>query len=219
MTIAYLLAKLDEREQYINEREEYIQELLDNIANSEAEKNSEINELIDVIREQSDKIKEQSEAITRIRIFNDEEAMIHSQKNIEKEKKQKDKFGHALLENRKKIIVVGATNLSIEVMKGIITKEYGFDMNDFVFETDYDKVVHSSGRIIESNKYQAIIFGCCPHSASGKGKWSSLIERCKNSSDGTLVVDARNTAGNLKVTKSSFRKALSEICGGFSDAA
>ena len=33
------------------------------------------------------------------------------------------------------------------------------------------------------------------------------------------IVDARNIAGNLKVTKASFRNALSEICEAFTDVA
>lgn len=103
-------------------------------------------------------------------------------------------------------------------LEKMITKEYGFEETDFDYETDYKKVVHASGRIISSGKYQAIIFGCCPHSASGKGKWSGLIERCKQD-DRICTVDARNIAGNLKVTKASFREALSEVCTRLSKAA
>lgn len=203
----------------VQEREQYIQELLENLEKNKVESDAEIKDLVDIIKEQSVTIKERTDALTRIRIFNENESLIQFHRDMEKEERQKGKVGHKLLENRKKILVLGTTNLSAEVMKGIIMKEYGFEEDDFEYETDYDKVVHTSGRIINSSKYQAIIFGCCPHSTAGKGKWSSIIERCKQGGDGILIVDARNIAGNLKVTKASFRNALSEICEAFTDVA
>ena len=202
----------------LQERELYIKELLDSLEKNKAESQGEIKKLVGIIKEQSLTIKERTNAITQIRAFNEEEARMHFQRGMDKEKRDQEKCGHKLLENRKKIMVLGATSLSNEVLKGIITKEYGFEETDFDYETDYKKVVHASGRIISSGKYQAIIFGCCPHSASGKGKWSGLIERCKQD-DRICTVDARNIAGNLKVTKASFREALSEVCTRLSKAA
>ena len=203
----------------VQEREQYIQELLENLEKNKVESDAEIKDLVDIIKEQSVTIKERTDALTRIRIFNEHESLIQFHRDMEKEERQKGKVGHKLLENRKKILVLGTTNLSAEVMKGIIMKEYGFEEDDFEYEIDYDKVVHTSGRIINSSIYQAIIFGCCPHSTAGKGKWSSIIERCKQGENGILIVDARNIAGNLKVTKASFRNALSEICEAFTDVA
>ena len=203
----------------LQEREQFIEELLQTIERSKAKSDSEIQDLVEIIRQQSTVIQEQTDALRNIRTFTDEEKEIQYHRDMKKEERQKGKVGHNLLHGRKKIMVLGTTNLSPEVMKGIITKEYGFEESDFVFENDYDKVVHSSGRVIESSRYQAIIFGCCPHSTTGKGKWSSLIERCKQSEDAAVVADARTESGNLKVTKGSFRKALNEICEGLSDVA
>lgn len=205
ITIELLLEMLQSREQYI-------QELLETLERRKLQADKEINGLVEVIREQSVVIKERTDALTRVRVFNAEEEAEQNRREIEKDEKLRDKAGHNLLSKRKKIAVVGTSNLSMEVMKGIITKEFGFEEADFVYETDYDKVVHASGRIVNSSKYQAIIFGCCPHSAIGKGKWSSLIDRCKQSEEALIVVDARNNSGNLKVTKGSFRNALNEIC-------
>ena len=203
----------------LQEREQFIEELLQTIERSKVKSDAEIQDLVEIIRQQSSVIQEQTDALKKIRVFTDEEKEIQYHRDLKKEEMQKGKVGHNLLKNRKKIMVLGTTNLSPEVMKGIVTKEYGFDESDFEFENDYDKVVHSSGRVIESSKYQAIIFGCCPHSTTGKGKWSSLIERCKQNEDATVIVDARTESGNLKVTKGSFRKALNDICAGLSDVA
>jgi len=208
ITIHYLLEKLDEREQFIQE----LLEKLENRDKNELEKDAKIDELIEIIKERTD-------ALIRIRAFNEEETAAQFNRNMKKEEKQKEMFGHKLLKEHKKVIVVGSTNLSAEVMKAIITKEYGFDEKDFEYETDYEKIVRSSGRIINSSKYQAIIFGACPHSTMAKEKWSSMIERCKRSETSAFVVDARSTTGKLKVTKESFRKAISEICDEFIEVA
>ena len=45
------------------------------------------------------------------------------------------------------------------------------------------------------------------------------IENCKQNRERTIVVDARNVSGNLKVTKASFRKALKDICMEISNVA
>lgn len=203
----------------LKEREQYIQELLTALEKNKAQSDAEIKGLVEVIKEQSVVIQERTEALTRIRTFNDEESLVQFQREQEKEERQKAKTGHNLLGSRKKIMLLGSTNLSVEVMKGIITKEFGFEEDDFEYETDYHKVVHNSGRIMNSNRYEAIIFGCCPHSASGAAGWSSVIEKCKRTSGETVVVDARNTSGNLRVTKASFRKALEDICMQMSEAA
>lgn len=219
ITIGLLLDKIKEREKYIQEREQYIQELLNDFEKNRIESDVKCKNLVEIIKKKSAVIQEQSDALTRIRLFNEEETAIQFKRSMLNVEKQKQKIGHNLLENRKKIIVLGSTNLSDEVMKGIVTKEYGFEEDDFEYHLDYDKVVHSSGRIVNSSRYQAIIFGCCPHSVSGKGKWSSLIENCKQNRERTIVVDARNVSGNLKVTKASFRKALKDICMEISNVA
>ena len=38
------------------------------------------------------------------------------------------------------------------------------------------------------------------------------IEKCKNEEGVPIAIDARSRAGELKVTKESFREALVEIC-------
>lgn len=212
ITVSLLLDLLQEREQYI-------QELLESLEKNKLERDEETKKLIGTIKVQSEIIKERTDALTNIRIFTEEESTAQFQRDMAKECRERAKVGHNLLKNgRKKIMVLGTTNLSAEVMRGIVIKEYGFDEGDFEYETDYQKVVHASGRIINSTKYRAIIFGCCPHSVTGKGKWSGLIERCKQEKE-IYTVDARNISGNLKVTKASFRNALNEVCERMSKSA
>ena len=96
-------------------------------------------------------------------------------------------------------------------MRGIAKSYFGFTNADIEFVDDYEKVKSESKRIIDSKRYYAVITGCMPHKVAGLGDWSSLIEKFRNDGSQMYFADARNTAGGLKVTKTSFKKALKEI--------
>lgn len=179
-------------------------------------------ELLAKIEELSQKYKAQDESIEKLKNKNKElnDSMVRVRTYIatENEERQRclemikdsDKLGHTLLGD-KKILVLGDTALGENIMKGI-AKTYGFENKDFDFETDYSKVVNYSGRIQNSSRYYAVIFGACPHKVAGLGDYSSLIEKFKQCEDQPYAADARCKSGKLKVTKESFRMALSSVC-------
>lgn len=119
--------------------------------------------------------------------------------------------GHELLGNNKKVLILGATALDINIMYGI-AKLFGFQKKDLEFETDYEKISGFTGRISSGEKYAAIILGACPHKVAGLGKWSSLVEKCSRSEDMPYTFDARSHSGELKMTKESFKTALRNVC-------
>ncbi|MBE5876832.1 MAG: hypothetical protein E7290_08120 [Lachnospiraceae bacterium] len=78
-------------------------------------------------------------------------------------------------------------------------------------ETDYDKVVNFAHRVNGSTRYRAVILGGCPHKVGSLGANSSLVEKLKQENITPFAIDARNGAGKLKITKQSFRNALTEV--------
>lgn len=180
----------------IDSMQDYIDELLAEIEKCYTEDKARIQEL-------EEKNAEYKRALMQMRNFVD---------NEQADEKENDSWGgHELLERKGRILVLGATSLDISTMSGI-AKLYGFEKKDFCFETDYSKVVNFAGRINNGEKYAAIILGACPHKVAGLGDWSSLIEKCKQDPAMPMAFDGRSMAGELKVTKESFKTVLSQIC-------
>ena len=158
------------------------------------------------IPELEKKNKEYLDALSAVRAFADREKEHH---HTEEEVKTD---GHSLLQKiSKKILVIGSTEIGVSNMRGIAKSYFGFTNADFEFVDDYEKVKSESKRIIDSKRYYAVITGCMPHKVAGLGDWSSLIEKFRSDGSQMYFADARNAAGGLRVTKSSFKKALKEI--------
>lgn len=203
ITVSLLLEELDARQKYEEELLAKIEELsLRYKAQDES------------IENLKNKNKELNDSMVRVRTYIATENEERQQR-LEMVK-DSDKVGHALLGD-KKILVLGDTALGENIMKGI-AKTYGFENKDFDFETDYSKVVNYSGRIQNSSRYYAVIFGACPHKVAGLGDYSSLIEKFKQCEDQPYAADARCKSGKLKVTKESFRMALNSVCNSLREA-
>ena len=158
------------------------------------------------IPELEKKNKEYLDALNAVRAFADREKEHH---HTEEEVKTD---GHSLLQKiGKKILVIGSTEIGVSNMRGIAKSYFGFTNADFEFVDDYEKVKSESKRIIDSKRYYAVITGCMPHKVVGLGDWSNLIEKFRNDGSQMYFADARNAAGGLRVTKSSYKKALKEI--------
>ncbi|MBO1701492.1 hypothetical protein [Eubacterium callanderi] len=191
ITIGLLLETIDGIQDYIDELFEEIEKF-----NSE-----------DKVRmaELEAKNEEYKAALVRMRNFVEDESAQ------EDETEEQGIGGHSLLGRNGKILVLGASALDQNTMNGI-AKLYGFHKKDFEYETDYTKVVNFAGRISNSERYVAIIFGACPHKVAGLGDWSSIIEKCRQCEDMPCAFDARSHSGELKVTKESFKTALWNVC-------
>ncbi len=191
ITIGLLLETIDGMQGYIDE-------LLKEIEKFNSEDKVRMAEL-------EAKNEEYKAALVRMRNFVEEESVW------EDETEEQGISGHSLLGRNGKILVLGASALDQNTMNGI-AKLYGFHKKDFEYETDYTKVVNFSGRINNSARYVAIIFGACPHKVAGLGDWSSIIEKCRQCEDMPCAYDARSHSGELKVTKESFKTALWNVC-------
>ncbi len=189
ITVGLLLDTIDDMQKYINE-------LLEELKKSDEDKAK--------LKELEQKNKDLEQALVDIRRYN-------ADTNTEQEETGKIKNGHDLLGRRGKILVLGASALDTKTMNGI-AKLYGFRKDDFEYEVDYNKIVGFAGRSGKLEKYSAVILGACPHKVQNLGDWSSLIEKCKNTEGMPIAIDARSRAGELKVTKESFREALLKIC-------
>lgn len=178
--------------------QKYIDELLERIEKHEKTSKEEIKML-------NIQNQEYKKALVDIRLFNaenKEEIGITDEERV---------MGHKLLGKNKKILVLGNTDIKIEEMRAIGHHSYGFEKDDFEFITDYEKIKATGRRVHGSNRFAAVIFGNCPHKVIGMGNYKSIIDEFKQREDCPISIDARNEAGGLKITKQSFRNALSQI--------
>ena len=91
-----------------------------------------------------------------------------------------------------------------------IAKTMGFEKRDFEL-IDYDKAKSYTERIRKDGKYSAVIFGACPHKTTAGAGYSSAVEKFKQIEGMPFTTDARSKSGRLKVTKESFRNALTDV--------
>lgn len=189
----------------IEEMAAYIQELLDIIATHEKQSEARIREL-------TQKNEEYQKTILQIRTFTQEEEAAAQIREEIRQGKKDGRMGHYLLGKKGKILVLGDAGIGIETMQSIAKRDYGFEKTDFEYEVDYEKVVTVSKRVHRSTRYVAVILGKCPHKVANIRNASSIIEEFRQSEDMGIVVVAKNEANELKITKTSFRNALDEIC-------
>ncbi len=192
MTIGNLLDRMEKMQAYIDQLQE---ELEITKATSRAQ-----------ISELQKKNDEYKRAILQMRDFSSAEETGNSA-----EKKDPENMaGHELLGSHGKILVIGGQELGTNVMNGI-AKSMGFEKKDFEF-VDYDKAKDYAERIRKNGKYYAVIFGACPHKTTAGAGYSSIVEKFRQVEGMPFSTDARSKSGRLKVTKESFRNALSDVC-------
>lgn len=191
ITVGLLLDQMENMQNYIDQ-------LLARIENQEKTSQEEI----EMLKAQNQEYKR---AIVNIRLFNDEHA------STQETSKEDDANGHNLLGKNEKILVLGNTDIRVAEMRAIARDTYGFEKADFEFITDYEKIKSASSRIHGSNRFAAVIFGNCPHKVAGMGNYASIIDEFKDREDCPISIDARNEAGGLKITKQSFRNALTKV--------
>ena len=109
-----------------------------------------------------------------------------------------------------KILVIGEAEVKEKVLLGVV-KELGIDKNRFEFCLDYSKAQKFEYSKLSYNpSYRVVMFGPIPHSSTGKLDSSSVIAEMETKDGYPKVI--RLTAGNsLKITKSGFKRAISEL--------
>lgn len=100
--------------------------------------------------------------------------------------------------------LVGKRKDYIQSAKKLNIPEYNIE-----FESDYEKLHNLNlSRLEYSDTYSDVIFGQVPHSMAGKGDSSSMIAKMEKEADKYPRVIRATTENELKLTISSFRKAL-----------
>ena len=97
-----------------------------------------------------------------------------------------------------------------------MVEKFGFSEKQFVLLNDYDKIKMKGGKLLQStkgrkDKYAGVIFGSVPHSSSNMplGKVSS--EDVGEDYPPIIHCTLTQQNGKLRLTKSSFAKALLKL--------
>ena len=165
------------------------------------EKNAKINELIQENKNHKREIEERNKLV---------DLVTKNEEKVDKIRKAEAIYqadGHNLL-GRKKILVIGVTRTSTDKLLGC-AKTLGYQKQDFVFWNDYDKVKGYADRMA-GGSFAGIIAGPMPHKVSGLGDNSSLIVKLQQPGY-PFMVEARTESSELKITNTSFAKALLEL--------
>lgn len=110
----------------------------------------------------------------------------------------------------RQLLIITDKTLSKEVIIGIC-KNYGFDKKNITIHDEYGRLPFNIESIRYNSPYDGIIFGPVPHSAPGKGNYSSLIEMVKNEEGYPHVEESKTMSGELKMTKESLKNALNRL--------
>ena len=109
-----------------------------------------------------------------------------------------------------KIVVIGASEVKENVLSGIV-KTLGLEKDRFEFCLDYDKAkTYQYNKLRYNPDYRLVLFGPVPHSSTGKNDSSSVIAEMKNH-EGYPRVEVLSGNNAVKITKSNFRKTLSQL--------
>ena len=112
-----------------------------------------------------------------------------------------------------KILVIGEFQLPMpEVTEIVENIGLGLSYDNFEFFDEYTKIKNLAARIKGDSKYAAIIIGAVPHKVKNLNGYSSLATLFQR--DGyPFTVEARTYQGELKFTRQSFQKALTQVVG------
>lgn len=113
------------------------------------------------------------------------------------------------------VIIIGASRVKKNDIIGLC-KELGITKDRLIMELDYDKAEKFECKKLQYNpNNRLVLFGPIPHSTKGKGEYSSMINKMETN-EGYPKVVRIETSNDLKITKTSLRKALKkEIESGY----
>ena len=108
-----------------------------------------------------------------------------------------------------KILVIGGQSVGIDKLR-MTANKVGLDIGRFEFLLDYEKAqTYNYGDLAYNSKYRVILMGQVPHSTTGTAHSGSVLAELENHPDKyPRVVALRTETGELKITKSNFRKTL-----------
>ncbi len=119
----------------------------------------------------------------------------------------------SFLPRRQSILIIGGSETKEKNLRGKL-KSIGFDFSkdQLEFQLDYSDIKDYASRIKPwSGKYAGIIVGPCPHKAKDTDGYSSFIEYIKSEEGYPHVEEARDKAGNLKISVTSIADAMMKM--------
>lgn len=109
-----------------------------------------------------------------------------------------------------KILVLGNTQLSVRDLGGI-AKSMGIDPDRLDYELEYERITNYNVENLKYNtKYSDVLVGPVPHKAKGISGASSLIAYIEKNSEEFPKLIRMTDSNALKITKTSFREALTQ---------
>lgn len=118
---------------------------------------------------------------------------------------------HVVTGRKPKVLIFGASQISIEHMIGI-AKLFGLDKDQLEFMIDYDQNKRFDFNKIRYNSpYGGILIGPVAHKIVGLGDNSSLIEKLMNEEGYPHVEVIKTSSGELKITKTAFKDAMKKL--------
>lgn len=109
-----------------------------------------------------------------------------------------------------KIVVIGASDVKEKTLVNI-SEEFRIGKDRLEFCLDYNKAQKYNYEKLRYNpSYSVVLFGAVPHSTTGKGDSSSVVAEIEKQK-GYPPVKRLISGGELKITKSNFRKAIQEL--------
>ena len=110
------------------------------------------------------------------------------------------------------ITVIGESEIKEQTLIAI-AEDMGIDRDRLEFCLSYKEAKTLNYRkFYFEPKYRAVLFGPVPHSTTGKGDYSSVITEMESREGYPQVIRiAESDRGHLKITKTSFRRALAEL--------
>ena len=182
--------------QEVNKNEiDLLRQKIEELESVNKQKDSELQDL-------AQKVKDRDEALIRIRMGLAEEDA--------EEDDEEDSNKLINLRRNEKILLIGALSAKVKDIIGI-SKLYGLKQENIDIVSDYDKITNFGNRITPG-KYRAIIIGPTPHSVKDNNGESSLAQRIlSNPDDFPYSVRCEDERGELRISKTSYKKALSYI--------
>jgi len=111
-----------------------------------------------------------------------------------------------------KILILGDIQIPTNEIFGIAKREYGIPSKNIDIINDWDKIKsYDVEKLRYNSKYDGIIVGPIPHSIKGVGEFSNLIPLLQRKEGFPFHVVVRDSAGDLKITKTAFKEALKEL--------
>ena len=115
-----------------------------------------------------------------------------------------------LKKDRLKILILGGSRLKSKDMIGIL-KSYGIK-RDNVTILDYDETKrYNIDKLKFNSPYSGILVGPVAHKVVGIENYSSLLDKLKKEKGFPATIEIRSKSGGLKITKTSFKTALSHL--------